>query len=124
MGGPAIGGGLLAIMAPGLVVALAGICAGVVAWLVAGLPRTVETDAHCDKRLRRTDLAAGFITIARVPTLAAVAMLSAAGTFVFGALSVLIVAFTLDDLAVGQAAVGVLNGALGAGGIVGGIAAI
>jgi MFS family permease len=120
--GPAIGGCLLALAGPGLVVTLAGACALLVACMVTGLRPTVETaPPRPNESIRSRDLAAGFAVIARTPVLTVAVAVLALGAFVFGALTVLIVALAIDELHVDGAAVGLLNGAVAVGGVAGGV---
>ena len=66
------------------------------------------------------DVAAGAASLARIARPAGYAVLAFAQTFVRGALLVLIVVVALDVLSLGSGAVGWLNAAIGAGGLVGG----
>jgi len=66
----------------------------------------------------------GFRTIAREPSLRLLIGLFTAQTFVAGALAVYVVVIAIDLLELGDAGVGYLNSALGAGAIVGGVLAL
>lgn len=66
----------------------------------------------------------GFLTIAREPSLRLLIGLFTAQTFVAGALAVYVVVVAIDLLELGDAGVGYLNSALGAGAIVGGVFAL
>jgi MFS family permease len=89
---------------------------------VTGLRPTVETaPPRPNESIRSRDLAAGFAVIARTPVLTVAVAVLALGAFVFGALTVLIVALAIDELHVDGAAVGLLNGAVAVGGVAGGV---
>jgi MFS family permease len=66
----------------------------------------------------------GFRTIAREPSLRLLLGLFTAQTFVAGALAVYVVVVAIDLLDLGDAGVGYLNSALGAGAIIGGVFAL
>jgi MFS family permease len=66
----------------------------------------------------------GFRTIAREPPLRLLIGLFTAQTFVAGALAVYVVVVAIDTLDLGDAGVGYLNSALGAGAIIGGVLAL
>lgn len=66
----------------------------------------------------------GFRTIAREPSLRLLIGLFTAQTFVAGALAVYVVVVAIELLELGDAGVGYLNSALGAGAIVGGVLAL
>jgi MFS family permease len=70
------------------------------------------------------ELAAGFAAIVRNPALRLLVALYSAQTLVFGALGVLIVVASAQLLDLGKSGVGLLNAALGVGGIVGAAVAL
>src|SRR5579862_6504507 len=67
----------------------------------------------------RLDLAAGFTVFTRQRRALALVVPAAAQTFARGVLNVLTVVIALDLFGLGQAGVGLLGAALGAGGILG-----
>ncbi len=71
-----------------------------------------------------SEVLVGFRTIAREPSLRLLIGLFTAQTFVAGALAVYVVVVAIDLLELGDAGVGYLNSALGAGAIVGGVLAL
>jgi MFS family permease len=71
-----------------------------------------------------SEVLVGFRTIAREPPLRVLIGLFTAQTFVSGALAVYVVVLAIDLLELGDAGVGYLNSALGAGAIVGGVLAL
>ena len=79
--------------------------------------------AQAEERLGR-ELSAGFRAIASDPDLRVINLLYGAQTLVAGALTVLLVVTALELLEVGESGVGLLNSALGVGGLLGGVAAV
>jgi hypothetical protein len=117
--GPAIGGLLLAVTSTGVVFAAT---AGAFVWSalnVAQIPSTpVGGDDTGEEALHREALA-GFSAIFAVPDLRLVVGLYSAQTLVAGALNVLVVVAALDLLDLGRGGPGLLNSAVGIGGLVG-----
>jgi MFS family permease len=124
--GPAIGGILLALTEEGVVFASAAVASAAAAVVVARIQPG-------DRALRRAgreregfldELAAGFRTIAADSRLQILVVLSVVQFAVAGAFSVLVVASALDLLDLGESGVGFLNAAVGAGALLGTVAAI
>jgi MFS family permease len=118
-GGPAIGGLLLAATSLEAVFTAAGIAFLLSAFLVARV-RVDETPQRREPSGSiLSEFAAGFVTLAREPSLRILVLLMAAQTFVAGALNVLIVVSALQLLDLGEEGVGFLNSAVGVGGLIG-----
>jgi MFS family permease len=117
--GPALGGLLLAVTSPGVVFAAT---AGAFVWSalnVARIPATPPArDDVVEEALHREALA-GFRAIFAVPSLRLVVGLYSAQTLVAGALNVLIVVAALELLDLGRSGPGLLNSAVGIGGLIG-----
>jgi MFS family permease len=122
--GPAIGGLLLATVG-----AQTGLLAGAIGFGLAGLaligvrPAQMGTAAVAATagRARLAELFGGFATLRRQPHIGTVVLVLVSQTFVRGILTVLIVAVAVELLQIGEAGVGYLNSALGAGGLVGAV---
>jgi MFS family permease len=100
----------------------------VAAWPLARIPRD-PIPAHREKRDEGeerplAELVSGFGTVIGEPSLRLVVGLLAAGSFVEGAVDVLIVLLAIDLLDIGGAGVGWLNAAWGVGGLTAGAVAI
>jgi predicted MFS family arabinose efflux permease len=124
--GPAIAGAVLLTGGPAQVI---GLCAG--AMVVAGLfvtrvaePGQSPASGSAQRPHPARDLVAGLQTVVRTPTLRLVISIYAFQTAVWGALSVAIVELALSELQMGDSGVGLLNGALGVGGVAGGLLAV
>jgi Cyclic nucleotide-binding domain/Major Facilitator Superfamily len=89
----------------------------------AGTPVTPVSDEVARSagaaRLQLAELAGGFATLGRLAGPRTIVALIGAGTIIEGALDVLIVVLALDLLDAGETAVGFLNSAVGAGGLIG-----
>jgi predicted MFS family arabinose efflux permease len=124
--GPAIGGLLLAATGPDVVFgfnALTFLWSAHLVWRIrADEPREDMREPSARPPLR-AELAAGLRTLREVPAARTVVLLISAQTFVFGALTVLVVVLALDILDTGASGVGFLNSALGVGGLLGSLAA-
>jgi MFS family permease len=124
--GPALGGLLFAWQGAHVVFIAT---AGALLWsalMIAGIrpPRAVEAKVSEREAASVLDeLLAGFRTIARERRMRLLVGLFAAQTFVDGMLNVLIVVVALQLLDTGEAGVGLLNSAVGVGGLVGALAA-
>ena len=121
--GPALAGALLAFLAPAAVFVVAG--AGVLgAALLAARIRSGE-DSPCveqgNERRAGRELLAGLSAVAGARSLRLLVSLYTAQTLVAGALNVFLVVIALRLLGLGEGGVGVLNAALGLGGVVGGL---
>ena len=117
--GPAIGGLLLAVTSPGVVFAAT---AGAFVWSALNVARIPSTPAPhedaAEEALHREALA-GFQAIFRVPSLRLVVGLYSAQTLVAGALNVLVVVAAFELLDLGRGGPGLLNSAVGIGGLIG-----
>jgi MFS family permease len=124
--GPALGGLLLAVTSPGVVVAVTAatllLTALFISRIVVGAPHLGPTPTGTSSGAR--DVGAGFRTIAREPALRLLVGLYSAQTLVAGALNVLIVVVALDLLELGDSGVGYLNSAFGVGALLGAPAAL
>jgi predicted MFS family arabinose efflux permease len=124
--GPALGALLLDATGPEVVFAVNGASFLWSALLVASIkPEEAigEPGPVAQERHRPVNPLAGFSAIARESKLRIVVLLTAAQTLVFGALTVLIVVLAFDLLETGSAGVGLLNSAIGVGGLVGSLVA-
>jgi MFS family permease len=117
--GPALGGLLLAVTSPGVVFAAT---AGAFVWSalnVARIPSTPPPREDAAEEALHREVLAGFQAIYRVPSLRLVVGLYSAQTLVAGALNVLVVVAALELLDLGRAGPGLLNSAVGIGGLIG-----
>jgi MFS family permease len=117
--GPALGGLLLAVTSPGVVFAAT---AGAFVWSalnVARIPSTPPPREDAAEEALHREALAGFQVIFRVPSLRLVVGLYSAQTLVAGALNVLVVVAALELLDLGRAGPGLLNSAVGVGGLIG-----
>ena len=120
--GPVLAGVLLALADPTASIALAAAFFGF-AWLSL-LRLTVESHRPASKSTRVLhDMVTGVKAFVQLAPPGGVAILVVAQTFVRGAVTVLIAVLAVDVLVLGEQAVGWLNAALGAGGLVGGVVA-
>jgi MFS family permease len=117
--GPAIGGLLLAVTSPGVVFAAT---AGAFVWSalnVARIPSTPPAREDVVEEALHREALAGFRAIFAVPSLRLVVGLYSAQTLVAGALNVLVVVAALELLDLGRSGPGLLNSAVGIGGLIG-----
>jgi MFS family permease len=120
LGGPVVAAVLLAASGPAAVFA-AGSAASLLAGLVVvALPYDVPPRADADRGGGR-EMLHGFATIAADRGLSLITMLGLVQTFTRGCLTVFSVVVAIDLLDTGDPGVGVLNAAVGAGGLVGSI---
>jgi predicted MFS family arabinose efflux permease len=120
--GPALAGVVLAISGVGSVLSIAAAFLGaafLALWRVR-LPASAKDARRRTSRGPVRDLADGAASLARIARPAGYVVLGFAQTFVRGALLVLLVVVALDVLSLGSGAVGWLNAAIGAGGLIGG----
>jgi MFS family permease len=123
--GPALGGLALALASTPVAFALAAVVTLGAAGVAARIrPAHRETRPVPSRRNARRELLAGFESIMADRTLSLVIGLYTAVTAAFGVVIVLIVGLAVDVLGIGEGGVGALNGALGAGGVVGGAIAL
>jgi hypothetical protein len=120
LGGPAIAAGLLAASGPAAVLAACAAAALAGGLLVLALPYDAPPRAAT---ATGAGMLRGFRTIAGDRGLALITALGTVQTFTRGALTVLAVVVAIDLLDTGDAGVGVLNAAVGAGGVLGSLAA-
>jgi hypothetical protein len=122
--GPALGGLLLALTSPGVVFAAT---AGAFVWSALNVVRIPasppERGDRAEEALHREALA-GFQTIFGTPSLRLVVGLYSAQTLVAGALNVLVVVAALELFDLGRSGPGLLNSAIGIGGLVGAAVAL
>ncbi len=124
--GPALGGVLLALTNAETVFAVNGasfVWSALLVLAVRGAPSAQRRDT-AEAHERGGGVAEGFRAILASRDLLTVSVLYTAQTLVAGALNVLVVVTALELLDVGDSGVGYLNGALGAGGLVGGFVAL
>jgi MFS family permease len=117
--GPAFGGLLLAVTSPGVVFA---VTAGAFVWSafnVARIRARAPTREDRGEEALHREALAGFRAIFGVPSLRLVVGLYSAQTLVAGALNVLVVVAALELLDLGRSGPGLLNSAIGIGGLVG-----
>jgi Cyclic nucleotide-binding domain len=122
--GPLLAGVLLAVAAPPASIAMAAgsVAGATVAVLRLTVPDTPTLAGRSLVDVMR-DVRDGIARFARMAPPGGVAILAFAQTFVRGALVVLIAVLAVHVLALGGSAVGWLNAALGAGGLIGGAVA-
>jgi MFS family permease len=120
--GPAVGGALLAVTSPGVTVA---VCGGIVLIAAVQASRLSHVELPFEPRSAPSlDLLGGLTAVTRDLSMRLVVGLYGLVTLGMGALGVLVVALALSVLGLGQGGVGYLNAALGAGALVGSVAAI
>src|SRR5918997_4890597 len=120
LGGPAIAAVLLAASGPAAVLAACAAAALLAGLLVLALPYDVPPRTESPPSTR---MLPGFSTIAGDRGLTLITALGVVQTFTRGALTVLAVVVAIDLLDTGDPGVGVLNAAVGAGGVLGSVAA-
>jgi MFS family permease len=120
LGGPAIAAVLLAVSGPAAVLAACAAAALLAGLLVVALPYDAppRTEAATGAGMLQ-----GFATIRGDRGLALITALGVVQTFTRGALTVLAVVVAIDLLDTGDPGVGVLNAAVGAGGVLGSVVA-
>jgi len=122
VGGPALAGGLLAVASPALVFLVAAFAAFAAAGATARI-HPIRT-AEPSERWGVAELFEGFRLISTDPRLRLTVSAFTVQMMTFGALSVLVVDLAFGDLDLGAPGVGLLNGAIGLGGVMGGVVAI
>jgi MFS family permease len=122
--GPALGGLLLAVTSPGVVFAAT---AGAFVWSALNVARIAATPPArgeaAEEALHR-EVLAGFRAIFAVPSLRLVVGLYSAQTLVAGALNVLVIVAAIELLDLGRSGPGLLNSAVGIGGLFGAAVAL
>lgn len=123
--GPALAGLLLGVTSTGTVFLVNVGFVLLSSLFVIRLPRSrPRRERETEASTIASEVLMGFRTVAREPSLRILIGLFTAQTFVAGALAVYVVAAAIDLLDLGDAGVGYLNSALGAGAIVGGVFAL
>ena len=120
LGGPAVAAVLLATSEPSAVFVACAAASLVGGLVVVGLPYDAPPRAAATRRGGR-EMFQGFTTIAADRALGLITALGVVQTFTRGCLTVFAVAVAIDLLNTGDAGVGVLNAAVGAGGVLGSI---
>jgi MFS family permease len=120
LGGPAVAAVLLAASGPAAVMAVCAVAALLAGLVVVALPYHAPPRAEA---AAGAGVLRGFATIAADRDLALITGLGVVQTFTRGALTVLAVVVAIDLLDTGDPGVGVLNAAVGAGGLLGSAAA-
>ncbi len=120
--GPAVGGLLLAVAGPGAGMVGATLAFALAALVIGGVPATVRP-ALVRAGSGLAELAAGARGLRVYPSAGRLIGLFAAQTLVRGALTVLLVASSVELLGLGQSGVGYLTAAMGAGNLLGAVAA-
>jgi hypothetical protein len=120
--GPALAGVVLAVASAGAALAVAAAFLGgafLALWRLR-VPAHIQSAHKTTSRGPLRDVAAGAASLVRIARPAGYVVLGFGQTFVRGALLVLLVVVALDVLSLGSGAVGWLNAAIGAGGLIGG----
>src|SRR5215208_384186 len=119
LGGPLAAAALLAASGPATVFAVCAAASLVAGVVVVGLPYDVPPRADAVRGSAGRDVVQGFATIAGDRTLSLVTGLGIVQTLTRGCLTVFTVVLAIDLLDTGAPGVGVLNAAVGAGGVLG-----
>jgi MFS family permease len=119
LGGPVVAAVLLAASGPATVFAACAAASLLGGLVVVGLPYDVPPRADAVRRSAGRDVVQGFATIAGDRTLSLVTGLGVVQTITRGCLTVFTVVLAIDLLDTGEPGVGVLNAAVGAGGVLG-----
>lgn len=121
--GPAIGALLLAIGGVGLGFAAPAAAFAMAAVIVASIrtPMIPQAAAATGTRAALSALLGGFGALRGYPSAGLLVGLFATQTFVRGLMTILLVAAAIELLGLGQAGVGYLNSAIGAGGLIGAV---
>jgi MFS family permease len=124
---PLMAGLLLEVFGAASVFAVTAVGVLASAALVAGLaePSAAEVERRDEAAAASVvnELAGGFRVLARMPGPRTIVVLLAASAAIEGALDVFIIVLALDLLRIGESGVGILNAALGVGGVLGAVAA-
>ncbi|MDQ3710010.1 MAG: MFS transporter [Actinomycetota bacterium] len=122
--GPTLSGVLLLFAGVPSVFAAAAMLLAMSAVVVARIQTDGAPNSLGQRHQAIAELLAGFRTLARERRPRLVVLLYLAQTFCLGALTVLIVVMAIELLGLGEAGVGYLNAAVGAGGLVGALATV
>jgi MFS family permease len=120
-GGPALGGLLLVFTSVPVVFTLTAALLLASAALLARLPAAPPESKRPERQDLRHELAAGFRVVFRDARLRLLVGMTGAQALVSGMLDVFVVVLALQVLDLGNGGVGLLNAAVGAGGLLGGI---
>jgi hypothetical protein len=128
LAGPALAGGLLALDGPGAAVATFALCTIAAAWLIGGVTPRPDRDVAAAAVAAagvddEPDAWRALTTMRRMGLTAPVTLLGVQ-FLVIGMLDVVLVILAIRVLGLGAPGAGYLNGAFGAGGILGSLAAI
>jgi MFS family permease len=123
LGGPLAAAALLAASGPAIVFAACAAASLVAGLVVVALPYDAPPRQDAARESAAAGLARGFTTIAADRTLSLITGLGAVQTFTRGCLTVFAVVVAIDLLDTGDPGVGVLNAAVGAGGVLGSVCA-
>jgi len=119
LGGPVAAAALLAASGPAAVFAACAVASLLGGLVVVGLPYDMPPRASPARGSAGHDILEGFATIARDRPLSLITGLGVVQTFTRGCLTVFAVVVAIDLLHTGYPGVGVLNSAIGAGGVLG-----
>ena len=119
LGGPVVAAGLLAISGPAVVFAVCAALSLLGGSVVIALPYDAPPRAATERGSSGRAVVEGFTTIARDRTLSLITGLGFVQTFTRGCLTVFAVVVAIDLIHTGSPGVGVLNAAVGAGGVLG-----
>jgi MFS family permease len=123
LGGPVLAAALLATTGPSVVFAVCSVLSLLAGLVVAALPYDAPPRAEGGRTSVTRDLLGGFATIARDRRLSLITGLGVVQTFTRGCLTVFLVVVAIDLLGTGDAGVGILGSAIGAGGVLGSLVA-
>jgi MFS family permease len=119
LGGPLAAAALLAASGPATVFAVCAAASLLAGLVVVALPYDAPPRVHAVRGSAGRDVVQGFATIAANRTLSLITGLGVVQTFTRGCLTVFAVVVAIDLLHRGDPGVGVLNAAVGAGGVLG-----
>ncbi|MGH2885718.1 MAG: MFS transporter, partial [Solirubrobacteraceae bacterium] len=123
LGGPLAAAALLATSGPSAVFAACAAISLLGGLVVVALPYDPPPRENAARGTTGRDILGGFTTIARDRTLTLITTLGVAQTLTRGCLTVFTVVVAIDLLDTGSPGVGVLNSAIGAGGVLGSLVA-
>ena len=123
LGGPVAAAALLAFTGADAVFAACAVVSLVGGLVVLGLPYDAPPRANTERGPAGREVLGGFQTITRDRPLSLITTLGIVQTFTRGCLTVFAVVVAIDLLDTGSSGVGVLNSAIGAGGVLGSLSA-
>ena len=121
--GPALGGLMLVWAGTGTVMAIDSLTFAWSLVMLSGIPRGERPIRESQTEGILAEVAEGFAAVGSNPRMRLIMGLFGAQVFVSGAISVLIVVMALQLLDMGQSGVGLLNAAIGVGGVLGSVVA-